>query len=83
MAELDKNGEVPGELPRRRHQHDGRRRQPHRQRADGPRHHARRPPEENHEQRAEHTGADPSERLRGFPRMNNQHVYLVLNLNEN
>lgn len=65
MARLDQDDALPRELPRRRHQLDGQRRQPDRQGPDRAGHHARRPPEEDHEQRTEHQGADTRQRLRG------------------
>lgn len=67
MAELHQDGAVSRELPRRRHQHNGRRCQSDRQGADGAGHHPRRTPEEDHEQRAEHQGADTGQRFGGVP----------------
>lgn len=67
VAELHQDGAVSGELPRRRHQHHGRRRQPDGEGAHGVGHHPRRTPEEDHEQRAEHQGADTRQRLGGLP----------------
>lgn len=67
MAELYKDGALPRELPLGRHQHDGRCGQPNSEGAHRVGHHPRGPPEEDHEQCAEHQGPDPRERLRGFP----------------
>lgn len=58
VAELHKDGQVPGELPPGRHQQHGRGGQPDRQGADGAGHHAGRPPEEDHELGPEHPRPD-------------------------
>lgn len=70
MVELDKDGAIPGELPRRRHQHDGHGGESDGEGADGAGHHSRRAPEEDNEFGAEHPGPDPRERTRGFLSVN-------------
>lgn len=67
MAQFYQDGTVSGELPRRRHKYHGRRCQPDGEGAHGAGHHPGGASEEDHEQRTEHQGADPCQRLGGFP----------------
>lgn len=62
MAELNQDGALSTKLRSRRRHVNGRRRQPHREGTHRTGHHSRRPPEEDHEQRAEYSRADTRQR---------------------
>lgn len=66
---FNQDGQVPGQLRTSRHRGTEGRSPADGCRPDGARHHAGRPPEEDHEQHPEHAGAVFCQPVRGFSRL--------------